>query len=89
MAKEKPYMEFKTKEDFDKEFNKVYSEGEAEGFKKGSIWVLSYVLELFGDMFKPEAFALAESEKRDRNIEQWRKNGIVETLKYQLDKMHF
>ena len=41
-------------------------------------------------MFKPEAFAEAEQEIRDRHIEQWRKNNesadtFAYTLKAKLD----
>ena len=90
--KKKPYMVFETKEDFDKLWNDVVEKqtihARAQGFKDGSIWVLSYVQELFQDMFNPEAFTLAEEEIRHRNIEEWQKTHVMETLKYKLDKKH-
>lgn len=86
--KPKPYVVFETKEEFDKMFDKIRYDGRVEGFRDGSIWLLSYVQELFHDMFKPETFASAENEIRTRNIERWRRDHNHKTLKAELDFQH-
>ena len=84
----KQYMSFETKEEFDKWYDKVRYDGVADGFKKGSIWVLSYVQELFRDMFKPDAFREAEREINERHIENWRREGVNASIKEELDERH-
>lgn len=86
--KEKSFMVIQTKEEFDRIFDRVMSEGRAQGFKEGSIWTFSYFYELAADMFEPQAFMEAEKEIRHRNIEKWRKDHSVETLKQRLDMKH-
>ena len=90
--KKKPYMVLETEEDFNKLWNDIVEKqckhARVEGFKDGCTWVLSYVQELFQDMFKPEAFYAAEKEIRDRHIEAWRRKNDAETLKFKLDKNH-
>lgn len=90
MATRKKYaVGFETKEEFDKwydeKIDKIRDESEYQGFTEGAIWVLSYIEELLHDMFKPEAFAKADQEIRDRYIEAWRKDHKAKTLKERLD----
>lgn len=90
--KKKPYMVFETKEEFDRYIDdlieRMLNQGKIDGFEKGSIWVLSYIQELCQDMFNSEGFKRAEQEIRDRNIEKWRRDNCVESIKSNLDKKH-
>lgn len=90
--KKKPYMVFETKEEFDRYIDdlieRMLTQGKIDGFEKGSIWVLSYIQELCQDMFNPDGFKQAEQEIRDRNIEKWRRDNCVESIKSALDKKH-
>ena len=93
MAKrKKPYMVFETKEEFDRCIDdlveRMLTQGKIDGFEKGSIWVLSYIQELCQDMFNPEDFTRAQQEIKDRNIEKWRRDNCVESIKLALDKKH-
>lgn len=93
MAKmKKPFATFDTKEEFDKWYNEIaeknYERGKTEGFGDGCTWVLSYVNELFQDMFKPEIFDRAEREIRDRKIERWRRDEDIRSIKQKLDLKH-
>ena len=83
--KKKPFMTFESKEEFEKHFDEVYNEGKKEGFKDGTIWVLSYIEELMQDMFKPAAFKAAQEEISRRHIERWRKDEDAKTLKQELE----
>ena len=85
MANQKNYMVFKTQEEFTETFERIFAKGRAEGFKDGCVWVLSYVEELFKDLFKPETFERVEDEIRHRRIEQWRLEKNAESLKDRLD----
>lgn len=88
----KPFATFDTKEEFDKWYNEIaeknYTKGKAEGFSDGCTWVLSYVNELFQDMFRPEVFDRAEREIRNRQIERWRRDEDVKSVKQKLDFKH-
>ena len=82
---ERPFITFKTEEEFNKHCDQLIEKGRISGFKDGSIWTLSYIYELLQDLFKPEAFVQAEEEIRQRNIEEWRKTNEYLTLKQKLD----
>lgn len=90
MARKKAaYMVFETKEEFDKmwdeQVKKAEIQGRADGFRDGCIWLMSYIEELFQDLFKAETFQHVQAEIRSRQIEEWRKNKIVETRKQHID----
>ena len=85
----KPYMVFETKEAFDNKFEEVYQAGKVQGFNDGTIWLLSYIQELFGDIFKPAAFKAAQTEIRSRQLEKWRKEENLKSLKQELDFKNF
>lgn len=91
--KKKPYIVFETKEDFDKlfeeRFGKVHDNAKLEGFKDGCIWTLSYMQELFMDLFTADMFKAAEDEIRTRQIEKWRKDEDAKTIKEHLDFKNF
>lgn len=86
---QKPFIVFKTEEEYLERMNKFYDQGRAKGFKDGSIWTASYFYELLQDMFKPEAFVEMQKEINDRQIEAYRKEKDVRTLKQKMDNKKF
>ena len=90
MAKTKePFIVFKTEEEYLERMDKFYEDGRWRGFKDGSIWTASYFYELIHDMFKPEAFVEMQKEITDRQIEAYRKEKDVSTLKQKMDNEKF
>ena len=90
--KKKPYMVFETKEEFDKFYDdligRMLAQGKVDGFRNGSIWVLSYIQELCQVMFDSEAFKRADEEIQNRYIERWRRDNCARSIKSNLDLKH-
>lgn len=74
MANNKPFMSIKTKEEFDKLFESIYSSGKEEGFRNGLITALAYILELkerienegnHEDILRNAEYMLSQKKKMD------------------------
>lgn len=81
----RPFITFKTEEEFNKHCDQLMEKARLSGFEDGSIWALSYMYELLKDLFTPKAFERAELEIRHRQIEEWRKTNEDLTLKRKLE----
>ena len=88
MAKKKPFIEFQTKEDFDKWFDEIYQNGRKHGFKEGRINGLSYFLGTINERFKDGEINEALRESKDRKIAEWEKQEdfIKRRVEYELKK---
>lgn len=88
MAKKKPFIEFQTKEDFDKWFDEIYENGRKHGFKDGRVNALSYFLGTINERFKDEEITEAQRESNDRKIAEWNKQEafIKRRVEYELKK---
>lgn len=88
MAKKKPFIEFQTKEDFDKWFDEIYENGKKHGFEEGRVNALSYFLGTINERFKDSEITEAQKESNDRKIAEWNKQEafIKRRVEYELKK---
>lgn len=71
----KPYMEFKTKEDFEKCFDSVYKSGKDSGAREGIEYALSYILDILNKFqnFDPDIIRNADFISSERSKNEFKK----------------
>lgn len=83
MAKKKPYMVFETKEEFDKQFDKVYHSGEDDGFERGCAYMLSNLYQIIDDQSEEIQRSAQYILGKRRQDEYKKKESAIEYIKEQ------
>lgn len=71
MAKNKPYMTLETKEDFDKLFDQAEKIGYKDGFKRGIITALSYIVGPTYEIFSSYDFESEEDDDKEEDMSRF------------------
>ncbi len=73
--KPKPFMEFETKEDFEKCFDSVYKSGKDSGAREGIEYALSYIIDVLNKFqsFDPDMIRNADFISSERSKNEFKK----------------